>query len=148
MVILSYPLKQSLLQGRYITGSSVPDKYICQIYIINIYNKKIIVFLNLDSMVDKISDKSRLRCISKMWELLYPFYTVIDDHIRSPWQLLDQNKWPLYQFPFFYDTSLTLSTYDPTTLEEKLNKDLDEVQKRLKSNKLTLKCQKDKINIW
>ena len=42
------------------------------------------------------------------------------------------------------DTSLTLSAYDPTTLEEKLNKDLDEVQKWLKSNKL-IKCQKDKI---
>ena len=27
------------------------------------------------------------------------------------------------------DTSLTLSAYDPTTLEEKLNKDLDEVHK-------------------
>lgn len=36
------------------------------------------------------------------------------------------------------DTSLTLSGYDPTTLEEKWNKDLDEVQKWLLSNKLTL----------
>ena len=35
------------------------------------------------------------------------------------------------------DTSLTLSAYDSTTLEEKLNKDLEEVQKWLKSNKLT-----------
>ena len=40
------------------------------------------------------------------------------------------------------DTSLTLSAYDPTTLEEKLNKDLDEVQKLLKSNKLTLNVKK------
>ena len=32
------------------------------------------------------------------------------------------------------DTSLTLSAYDPSTLEEKLNKDLDEVQKWLKSH--------------
>ena len=36
------------------------------------------------------------------------------------------------------DTSLTLFAYDPATLEEKLNKGLDEVQKWLKSNKLTL----------
>ena len=56
------------------------------------------------------------------------------------------NKWPLHQF-FFYDTSLTLSAYDPTTLEEKLKKDLDEVQKRLKSNKLTLNVKKTKCMI-
>ena len=43
------------------------------------------------------------------------------------------------------DTSLTLSAYDPTTLEEKLNKDLDEVQKLLKSNKLTLNAKKTKL---
>ena len=43
------------------------------------------------------------------------------------------------------DTSLTLSAYDPTTLEEKLNKDLDEVQKWLKSNKLTLNVKKTKL---
>ena len=36
------------------------------------------------------------------------------------------------------DTSLTLSANDPATLEEKLNKDIDEVQKWLQSNKLTL----------
>ena len=138
MVVLSYPLKQSLLQGRYITGSSVPDKYICQIYII--------LFLNLDSMVGKSSDKSRLCCLSKMWELPYPFNTVIDDHIRSPWQLLDQIN-DLSTNSFFYDTSLTLSAYDPTTLEEKLNKDLNEVQKRQKSNKLTLNIKKTKYMI-
>ena len=40
------------------------------------------------------------------------------------------------------DTSLTLFAYDPATLEEKLNKDLDEVQKWLKSNKLTLNVKK------
>ena len=56
-----------------------------------------------------------------MWELPYPFNTVIDDHIRSPWQLLDQIN-DLSTSSFFYDTSLTLSTYDPTTLEEKLTK--------------------------
>ena len=39
------------------------------------------------------------------------------------------------------DTSLTLSAYDPETLEEKFNKDLDEVQKWLKSNKLILKVK-------
>ena len=33
-------------------------------------------------------------------------------------------------------TSFTLSAYDPATVEEKLKKDLDEVQKWLKSNKL------------
>ena len=42
------------------------------------------------------------------------------------------------------DTSLTLSAYDPTTLEEKLNKDLEEVQKWLESNKLTLNVKKTK----
>ena len=45
------------------------------------------------------------------------------------------------------DTSLTLPAYDPTTLEEKLNKDLDEVQKWLKSNKLTLNVKKTKYII-
>ena len=138
MVVLSYPLKQSLLQGGYITGLSVPDKYICQIYII--------LFLNLDSMVDKSSDKSRLCCLSKMWEPPYPFNTVIDDHICSSWQLLDQIN-DLSTSSFFYDTSLTLSAYDPTTLEEKLNKDLNEVQKRQKSNKLTLNIKKTKYMI-
>ena len=43
------------------------------------------------------------------------------------------------------DTSLTLSAYDPTTLEEKLKKDLDEVQKWLKFNKLTLNVKKTKL---
>ena len=42
------------------------------------------------------------------------------------------------------DTSHTLSVYDPATLEEKLNKDLDEVQKWLKSSKLTLNVKKTK----
>ena len=45
------------------------------------------------------------------------------------------------------DTSLTLSAYDPATLEEKLNKDLDEVQKWLKSNKLTLNVKNTKYMI-
>ncbi|PFX11674.1 RNA-directed DNA polymerase from mobile element jockey [Stylophora pistillata] len=45
------------------------------------------------------------------------------------------------------DTSLTLSAYDPATLEEKLNKDLDEVQKWLKSNKLRLNVKKAKCMI-
>ena len=45
------------------------------------------------------------------------------------------------------DTSLTLSACDPTTLEEKLNKDLDEVQKWLKSSKLTLNVKKTKYMI-
>ena len=45
------------------------------------------------------------------------------------------------------DTSLTLFAYDPATLEEKLNKDLDEVQKWLKSNKLTLNVKKTKYMI-
>ena len=45
------------------------------------------------------------------------------------------------------DTSLTLSAYEPTTLEEKLNKDLGEVQKWLKSNKLTLNVKKTKYMI-
>ena len=45
------------------------------------------------------------------------------------------------------DSSLTLSAYDPTTLEEKLNKDLDEVHKWLKSNKLTLNVKKTKYMI-
>ena len=43
------------------------------------------------------------------------------------------------------DTSLTLSAYDPTTL--KVNKDLDDVQKWLKSNKLTLNVKKTKYMI-
>ena len=43
------------------------------------------------------------------------------------------------------DTSLTRSAYDPATLKEKLNKDLDEVQKWLKSKKIHIKCQEDKI---
>jgi len=43
------------------------------------------------------------------------------------------------------ETSLTLSAYDPTTLEEKLNKNLDEVQKLLKSNKLTLDVKRQNI---
>ena len=45
------------------------------------------------------------------------------------------------------DTSLTLSAYDPTTLEEKLNKDLEVVQKWLKSNKLTLNVKKTKYMV-
>ena len=45
------------------------------------------------------------------------------------------------------DTSLPLSAYDPATLEEKLNKDLDEVQKWLKSNKRTLNIKKTKYMI-
>ena len=45
------------------------------------------------------------------------------------------------------DTSLTLSAYDPTTLEEKLHRDLDKVQKWLKSNKLTLNVKKTKYMI-
>ena len=45
------------------------------------------------------------------------------------------------------DTSLTLSAYDPTTLKEKLNKDLEEVQKWLKFNKLTLNVKKTKYII-
>ena len=45
------------------------------------------------------------------------------------------------------DTSLTLSAYDPTNLDEKLNKDLVEVQRSLKSNKLTLNVKKTKYMI-
>ena len=45
------------------------------------------------------------------------------------------------------DTSLTLSAYDPTTLEEKLHRDLDKVQKWLKSNKPTLNVKKTKYLI-
>lgn len=38
-------------------------------------------------MVDKSSDKSRLCCLSKMWELPYPFYTVIiDDQPTKPFK--------------------------------------------------------------
>ena len=44
-------------------------------------------------------------------------------------------------------TSFTLSAYDPVTVEEKLNKDLDEVQKWLKSNKLSLNVKKTKYMI-
>ena len=56
---------------------------------------------------------------------------------------------PLLSSPLMYtdDTSLTLSAYYPTTLEEKLNKDLEEVQKWLKSNKLTLNVKKTKYMI-
>ena len=81
-----------------------------------------------------------------MWEPPYPFNTVIDDPICSSWLLLDQIN-GLSTSSFFYDTSLTLSAYDPTTLEEKLNKDLNEVQKRQKSNKLTLNIKKTKCMI-
>ena len=42
---------------------------------------------------------------------------------------------------------LPLSAYDPATLEETLNKDLGEVQKWLKSNKLTLNDKKTKYMI-
>ena len=43
------------------------------------------------------------------------------------------------------DTSLTLSANDAATLEEKLNKDISEVQKWLQSNKLAhIKCKKKK----
>lgn len=97
-------------------------------------------------MVDKSSDKSRLCCLSKMWEPPYPFNTVIDDHICSSRQLLDQIN-DLSTSSFFYDSSLTLSAYDPTTLEEKLNKDLNEVQNWQKSNKLTLNIKKTKYMI-
>ena len=45
------------------------------------------------------------------------------------------------------DTLLTLSAYGPTTVKEKLNKDLDEVQKWLKSNKLTLNVKTTKYMI-
>lgn len=48
---------------------------------------------------------------------------------------------------FADDTSLTLSVYDPTTIEEKLKKDLDEVQKSLESNKLTLNVKNTKYMI-
>ena len=50
-------------------------------------------------------------------------------------------------FIYPYDTSLTLSANDSTILEEKLNKDLDEVQNWLKSNKLTLNVKKTKYMI-
>ena len=61
----------------------------------------------------------------------------------------DLQECELSSFALMYadDTSLTLSAYDPTTLEEKLNKDLDEVQKWLKSNKLTLNVKKTKYMI-
>ena len=45
------------------------------------------------------------------------------------------------------DISLTLSANDPATLEEKLNKDIDEAQKWLQSNKLTLNVKKTKYMI-
>ena len=45
------------------------------------------------------------------------------------------------------DTSFTLSAYDPTTLEEKLKKDLEEIQKWLKPNELTLKVKKTKYMV-
>ena len=45
------------------------------------------------------------------------------------------------------DTSLTLSANDPATFEQKLNKDLDGVQKWLKPNKLTLNVKKTKYMI-
>ena len=63
--------------------------------------------------------------------------------------LNDLQECELSSFTLMYadDTSLTLSAYDPTTLEEKLKKDLDEVQKWLKSNKLTLNVKKTKYMI-
>ena len=45
------------------------------------------------------------------------------------------------------DNSLTLSGYDPKTIEEKLNKDLHQVQNWLQSNKLTLNVKKTKYII-
>ena len=42
------------------------------------------------------------------------------------------------------DTSLTLSNNDPVTLEEKLNEDINEVQKWLQSNKPTVNVKKTK----
>ena len=45
------------------------------------------------------------------------------------------------------DTLLTLSAYGPTTVKEKSNKDLDEVQKWLKSNKLILNVKTTKYMI-
>ena len=137
MVVLSYPLKQSLLQGRYITGLSVPDKYICQIYII--------LFLNLDSMVDKSSDKSRLCCLSKMWELPYPFNTVIDDHIRSSWQLLDQIN-DLSTSSFFMTPRLPFLLMTPQLLR-KVKQRLKWGSKRRKSNKLASNIKKTKYMI-
>ena len=61
----------------------------------------------------------------------------------------DLQECELSSSPFMYadDTSLTLSAYDPTTLEENLNKELEEVQKWLKSNKLTLNVKKTKYMI-
>ena len=58
----------------------------------------------------------------------------------------DLQECELSSSPLMYadDTSLTLSAYDSTTLEEKLNKDLEEVQKWLESNKLTLNVKKTK----
>ena len=43
----------------------------------------------------------------------------------------DLQECELSSSPLMYadDTSLALSAYDPTTLEEKVNKDLEEVQK-------------------
>lgn len=137
MVVLSYPLKQSLLQGRYITGLSVPDKYICQIYII--------LFLNLDSMVDKSSDKSRLCCLSKMWEPPYPFNTVIDDHICSSWQLLDQIN-DLSTSSFFMTPRLSFLLMTPQLLR-KVKQRLKWGSKRRKSNKLASNIKKTKYMI-
>ena len=45
------------------------------------------------------------------------------------------------------DTSLTLSADNYETLEEKLNEDINEVQKCLQSNKLTLNVKKSIENI-
>lgn len=137
MVVLSYLLKQSLLQGRYITGLSVPDKYICQIYII--------LFLNLDSMVDKSSDKSRLCCLSKMWEPPYPFNTVIDDHICSSWQLLDQIN-DLSTSSFFMTPRLPFLLMTPQLLR-KVKQRLKWGSKRRKSNKLASNIKKTKYMI-
>lgn len=131
------PLKQSLLQGRYITGLSVPDKYICQIYII--------LFLNLDSMVDKSSDKSRLCCLSKMWEPPYPFNTVIDDHICSSWQLLDQIN-DLSTSSFLMTPLLPFLLMTPQLLR-KVKKRLKWGSKRRKSNKFASNIKKTKYMI-
>ena len=138
MVVLSYPLKQSLLQGRYITGLSVPDKYICQIYII--------LFLNLASMVDKSSDKSRLCCLSKMWEPPYPFNTVIDDHICSSWQLLDQiNDLSTSSF-FLWHLAYPFCLW-PHNSWRKVKQRLKWGSKRRKSNKLASNIKKTKYMI-
>ena len=61
----------------------------------------------------------------------------------------DLQECELSSSPLMYadDTAFTLSAYDPTTLAENLNKDLEEVQKWLKSNKLTLNVKKTKYVI-